>query len=71
MSVFNVINNFTVAGRILANKFGLSSKFTRSYVWSFHEERLQVDESENKGRGLKHYQNRDQGGVITGGLAFP
>jgi hypothetical protein len=46
MSVFNV---FIVAGRILENKFGRSSKFTRSYVWSFHEERLQVDENENKG----------------------
>jgi hypothetical protein len=49
MSVFNVINNFIVTGRILENKFGLSSKFTKSYVWSFYEERLQVDESENKG----------------------
>ena len=49
MSVFNVINNFIVAERILENKFGLSSKFTISYVWSVHEERLQVDESENKG----------------------
>jgi hypothetical protein len=49
MSVFNVINNFIVAGRIFENKFGFSSKFTRSYVWRFHEERLQVDESENKG----------------------
>ena len=48
MSVFNVINNFIVAGRILENKFGLSSKFTRSYVWSFHEERLQVDESDKQ-----------------------